>query len=445
MGIEEWLENVGGASPGSFEALRSALSMEWVRQALERTGKATIRRRKLPNEAVVWLVIGMALFTNRSVESVVKHLGLAGEQGNEPRRPSATGSPVTSGGAARARNRVGAEPLEELFTLSAAKWEEELSDLDTWRGLKLRALDGTTLRLPDSAVNDEVYGRPGSTRSPAAYPQARVVAVLGLGSRTMVDFVVGTYDQGEQTLARLLYPRLSDDSLVVLDRNFVNHAGFVRIPAEGRNRHFLCRGRERGTSWRIVQKLGPGDSLIELRVSPHHRSTDPSLPATVVVRMLEYTLKGFGRRRLLTSLLDPDVYPAEELIELYHRRWEIELAYGEIKTHTLERREALRSRDPDLVRQEIWGVALAYNLVRVMMARAAREAGVVPSRMSFRNSLLQIRAFLQMAWNDKPGTLPRLYGDLLKELAFLVLPERRQRRYPRVVKIKMSNYNKAPH
>lgn len=445
MGMDEWLEDVGGVSPASFEALRSVLSIEWVREALERTGKATIRRRKLPNEAVVWLVIGMALFTNRSVESVVKHLGLAEEEDNEPRRRSATGSPVTSGGATRARNRVGAEPLEELFTLTAAKWEEELGDLDTWHGLKLRALDGTTLRLPDSAANEEVYGRPGSTRSPAAYPQARVVAVLGLGSRAMTDFVVGTYDQGEQTLAQLLYPRLSDDTLVVLDRNFVHHAAFVRIPAQGRNHHFLCRGRERGSSWRIVRKLGPGDSLIELRVSPHHRSHDPSLPTTVVVRMLEYTLKGFGRRRLLTSLLDADLYPVEELIELYHRRWEIELAYGEIKTQTLERREALRSRDPDLVRQEIWGLALAYNLVRVMMARAAREAGVVPSRMSFRNSLLQIRAFLQMAWNDKPGTLPRLYGDLLNELAFLVLPERRQRRYPRAVKIKMSNYNKAPH
>jgi transposase IS4-like protein len=105
MGIEEWLEDVGRVSPASFEALRSALSIEWVGEALERTGKATIRRRKLPNEAVVWLVIGMALFTNRSVEAVVKHLGLAQEEEEGSRRPSATGSPVTSGGAARARGR----------------------------------------------------------------------------------------------------------------------------------------------------------------------------------------------------------------------------------------------------------------------------------------------------------------------------------------------------
>jgi hypothetical protein len=339
---------------------------------------------------------------------------------------------------------VGAEPLEELFDLTAAKWERETADLDVWRGLRLRALDGTTLRIADSPANEEVYGRPGSTRTPAAYPQARVVAVLGLGGRMMSDFVVGTYDQGEQTLAQLLYPRLADDTLVLLDRNFVNHAAFVRIPAEGRNRHFLCRGRESGMSFRTIGELGPGDFLIELRVPPHHRSKDRSLPETVVVRMLEYTIKGFGRRRLLTSLQDPRQYPAEEIIELYHRRWEIELAYGEIKTQTLERREALRSRDPELVRQEIWGLALAYNLMRVMMARAARTAEVPASRMSFRNSLLQIQTFLLMAWNDKPGTLPRLYQDLLDELALLVLPQRRARRYPRAVKIKMSNYNKAP-
>jgi hypothetical protein len=444
MGIE--LEEVSRrALPGGVETLRSALRLEWIREALERTGKATLRRRKLPNEAVVWLVIGMALFTNRSVEAVVKHLGLATAEDWGDKRPrSATGSPVTSGGATRARARVGAQPLEELFDLTAAKWERETADLEVWRGLRLRALDGTTLRIADSPANEEVYGRPGSTRTPAAYPQARVVAVLGLGGRMMSDFVVGTYDQGEQTLAQLLYPRLADDTLVLLDRNFVNHAAFVRIPAEGRNRHFLCRGRESGMSFRTIGELGPGDFLIELRVPPHHRSKDRSLPETVVVRMLEYTIKGFGRRRLLTSLQDPRQYPAEEIIELYHRRWEIELAYGEIKTQTLERREALRSRDPELVRQEIWGLALAYNLMRVMMARAARTAEVPASRMSFRNSLLQIQTFLLMAWNDKPGTLPRLYQDLLDELALLVLPQRRARRYPRAVKIKMSNYNKAP-
>jgi hypothetical protein len=444
MGIE--LEEVSRrALPGGVETLRSALRLEWIREALERTGKATLRRRKLPNEAVVWLVIGMALFTNRSVEAVVKHLGLATAEDWGDKRPrSATGSPVTSGGATRARARVGAQPLEELFDLTAAKWERETADLEVWRGLRLRALDGTTLRIADSPANEEVYGRPGSTRTPAAYPQARVVAVLGLGGRMMSDFVVGTYDQGEQTLAQLLYPRLADDTLVLLDRNFVNHAAFVRIPAEGRNRHFLCRGRESGMSFRTIGELGPGDFLIELRVPPHHRSKDRSLPETVVVRMLEYTIKGFGRRRLLTSLQDPRQYPAEEIIELYHRRWEIELAYGEIKTQTLERREALRSRDPELVRQEIWGLALAYNLMRVMMARAARTAEVPASRMSFRNSLLQIQTFLLMAWNDKPGTLPRLYQDLLDELALLVLPQRRARRYPRAVKIKMSNYNKTP-
>lgn len=440
MRLSGGLDAVGrGATWETLRHLRSVVGLEWVREALTRTGTATIRRRKLPNEVVVWLVIGMALFRDLSIDAVVKRLGLARHHG--PGRRSPTGSPVTSAAVANARSRVGPEPVRELFDLVGQTWRQECEEANRWRGLSVCAADGTTLRIPDTPANAAVYGRPGSGRSKAAYPQARVVAVLAVGSRLVADFVTGAWEQGEQSLARPLVGHLPDHSLLILDRGFVNYAMFAQIPAAGTDRHFLCRAKKNLQATR-VRAVGRGDTLVELAVPAARRKEDPTLPATIVVRLLDYRLPGFRPARLLTSLLDPEAFPAQEVIALYHKRWEIELAYDELKTHTLERRETIRSKQPDLVVQEICGLLLAYNLVRLMMARAAHAAGVEPCRMSFRNSLVEIRAFFVMAPAVSPGNLPRFYRRLCENLVLLVLPTRRPRRYPRVVKIKMSNFKR---
>jgi hypothetical protein len=444
MGLGKWLSEVGRRPrPESLGHLRSLVGIEWVREALKRTGTESIRRRKLPNEVVVWLVIGIALFRDRSIDAVVKHLGLGGSEAKERRSP--TGSPLSSAAVANGRGRVGIEPLLELFTISGESWVAECDSQNRWRELRLFAIDGSTLRIPDTPANEEVYGRPGSGRSEAGYPQARIVGVLTLGSRLLADFIVGTWEQGEQTLAQMLLGNLPGESLVVLDRGFVNYALFARVVGAANGRHFLCRAKG-GMRERVIRRIGPKEVLIELAISPAQRKADPSLPATIVVRRIEYRIPGFRPSRLLTSLIDPKAYPASEIIELYHKRWEIEIAYDEIKTHALEREEAIRSRNPDTVLQEIYGLLIAYNLVRVMMARAATAAGVEPCRMSFRNSLLEIQNFLLLAAADAPGNLPRYYRRLCQQLALLVLPARRQRRFPRAVKIKMSGYNrKKPH
>jgi hypothetical protein len=156
---------------------------------------------------------------------------------------------------------------------------------------------------------------------------------------------------------------------------------------------------------------------------------------------VHYQRKGFQPQILLTSLLDPVAYPADEIAQLYHERWELELGFDEIKTHTLEREETLRSRAPERVRQEVWGLAIAYNLVRLHMQRVAEQQHVAPTRISFRHTLMLVRGFWQLtAWIAAPGKLPRRLEDLHQETALLILPPRRERRYPRAVKIKMSSY-----
>jgi hypothetical protein len=419
--------------------LRSLIGLEWVRQALRRTSTETIRRRKLPNEAAIWIVIGIALFRERSIEAVVKHLGLA--LPGDTIRPSPTGAAVSSAAVAQARGRIGSESVAELFRITAESWVEEFAEQNRWRDLKVFAIDGSTLRIPDTASNEQTYGRPGSGRSKAAYPQARVVGVLAVGSRVMSDFAVGGVGQSETLLARPLIDRIPHQSVLILDRAFVDHAMFARIPARGTDRHFLCRAKKNLLANR-VKTLGRNDSLVEIAIPRRKQREDPTLPETLIVRMIQYRLKGFRPSKLITSMLDAERFPAGDIVELYHKRWEIEVAYDELKTHTLEREETIRSRSADLVRQEIHGLLIAYNLLRVMMARAARAAGMEPARMSFRNSLLELRDFLSTAAAVAPGNLPTLYRKFCDKLALLVLPQRRARRYPRVVKIKMSGYKR---
>ena len=440
MRLETCLEEVGRRSTWQqCTQLRSMIGLDWVMAALRCTDTLTIRRRKLPNEAVVWLVVGMALFRNRSIDAVVKHLGLV--LPGDAARPSPCGGRVSSAAVAHARSRVGSEPLVELFQVTARSWVGEFSGHNLWRSLEVFAIDGSTLRIPDSSSNEETFGRPGSGRSKAGYPQARIVAVLAVGSRIMSDFVIGALDQGETTLARPLIDRIPDHSVLILDRGFVDHGMFARIPAAGTDRHFLCRAKTNLVATR-VKSLGRNDSSVEITVSATRRREDPTLPKTLVVRLIQYQIKGFRASRLITSMLDAERFPASDIIALYHKRWEIETAYDEIKTHTLEREETIRSRSADLVVQEIHGLLIAYNLLRVMMARAALAAGMEPARMSFRNSLIELRDFFSTAAAVATGNVPLLYRKLCAQLALLVLPERRTRQFPRVVKIKMSNYKR---
>jgi hypothetical protein len=164
----------------------------------------------------------------------------------------------------------------------------------------------------------------------------------------------------------------------------------------------------------------------------------------MIVRAVRYQVKGYRPQTLLTSLIDAERYPAPEIAALYHERWEIELGYDEIKTHMLERQEALRSKLPEGVEQEIWGIAIAYNLVRKEMLAVAEEAGVAPTRISFLHSLQFIRVFCYVeAWTISPGNIPKRLAALRESLHLLILPERRtERRYKRHVKIKMSKFKR---
>lgn len=423
----------------SFSLFAQSLDPAWVEQALRATGTATIRRRKLPAEYVVWLVIGMAMLRDRSIAEVVRHLDLV--------MPTATGKRqhVSGGALVQARDRLGTEPLAWLFRTTAAHWASASAQEHRWRGLVVLGVDGSTLRVPDSPENDAHFGRAGTSRGDAgaAYPQLRLVSLMVLRSHLLWDVAFGAYNDSELALAQPLWAQLPPSSLVIVDRAFATYENFQTLSHPAQQRHWLTRAKQgkRMARLRPVQALGPGDALVELRPSTRTRKLHPNLPETLTVRAISYQRKGFKPQSLLTSLLDPVAFPAAEIIALYHERWELELAYDEVKTHTLEREEtSLRCKKPERVAQELWGLALAYNLVRLSMAEVARRAGVLPNAISYRHTLHFVRAFWISAWLASPGVLPKRLQTLYDELPLLLLPPRRTRNYPRAVKIKMSKY-----
>jgi hypothetical protein len=440
MDLGRVLEAVGsGQRAASFEVFADSLDRPWIEAALAATGSATVRRRKLPAEQVVWIVIGMALFRDRSIQEVVHHLELA----LPGRAPTARRASATSSAVVQARNRLGVAPLATLFEQTAARWAGASAEAHRWRGLAIYGVDGSALRVPDTPENEAAFGRPGSGRGPAGYPQLRLVALMVLRSHLLAGLSLGAWSAGELTLAEPLWEKLPDRSLTILDRGFLSYALLHRLATSGTERHWLIRTKS-NLQWRTLKRLGPNDELVEILVSRQTRRTHPELPDPLQVRAVRYQRPGFRPQTLLTSLLDPAAYPAAEIAELYHERWELELGFDEIKTHTLEREEALRSRAPERVRQEVWGLAIAYNLLRLHMQHVAQRERVAPSRISFRHTLLLVRNFWQLtAWVTSPGNLPRRLEGLHQELALLILPPRRPRRYPRAVKIKMSSYPRS--
>lgn len=164
---------------------------------------------------------------------------------------------------------------------------------------------------------------------------------------------------------------------------------------------------------------------------------------TLVARRLVYQRKGYRPQALLTSMCDPQAYPAKEVVALYHQRWELELGFDKVKTEMLAREETLRSRRPQGVEQEIWGVLLAYYLVRLEMARVAKLVGVEPVQLSFSGMLMMQLQLWQMMPLHYPGAITKLIASWEAQMQRLLLPARRsERNYPRAVKVKMSNYSR---
>ena len=412
----------------------ASLDPDWIDEALAATGTATIRRRRLPAEQVIWLVIGMCIFRDLSMRELVSTMDLA--------LPGSRGIRVAPSSIVQARERLGDEPLRWLFERTAAAWAHASAQTHAWRDLALYGADGTTVRVPDSVENRAHFGGQDTRwNSTSGYPLVRLVTLMALRSHILAGARFGPYATSEGALAEELWPLVPDHSLAIVDRNFFSARTLINLERGGIQRHWLTRARSNLASTRI-ERFASGDELVELNVSSVARTKDASMPKTWRMRAIRYKRRGFKPQLLLTSLLDPIRYPAAEIVALYHERWEIELGYNEVKRVMLAREETTRSKSPRGVAQELWGLAIAYNLVRFEAERVAADAGVPPVRISFVAALNFIESALRTWGTDNAGRLPERLVRLREDLRHFVLPERRERSYPRQVKIKMSNYDR---
>jgi hypothetical protein len=309
-----------------------------------------------------------------------------------------------------------------------------------YRGMRTMALDGFVVDVPDTPANARAFGRPGSGRAPGAFPQARILALCETGSHVLWRSLIKPYSCGEVTMAHSLLRSLREDMLLLWDRNFLSYQTASEV--RRRKANLLARIKK-NLVFEPIRLLDDGSYLSKMYRTSYDRQKDRN---GILVRIIEYTFEDPGRagsgepHRLLTTLLDEKLDPAETLIVLYHERWEEELTIDELKTHQRER-AVLRSQTPGGVVQELYGFVLGHYVIRVLMQEAAATQGIDPHRLSFTATLKILRCRLPECPASDRG-LRRWYHNLVAEVAEEVLEERRNRINPRVIKRKMSNWKK---
>jgi hypothetical protein len=410
------------------KALKRIIPCSTIKSILKQVGQ-TQPCRRLPKWFMVWFVIGMGLFATDCYRQVFRWLNPFRKKG-VPLRTTLC----------EARQRLGVAPvrwlMEKVVTL--------LATLKTpgafYRGMRLMALDGFVADLPDTPDNERIFGRPKNGRAPGAFPQARILALCEIGTHVLWKVLIKPIRRGEITMAKALLRHLAPDMLLLWDRGFLSYSNVQDVLA---GQAKLLARIKKNLVFAKLQVLSDGSYLAKLYPSPKHRRKDRD---GIVVRIIEYTFRDKGRpgsgapHRLLTTLLDAKLDPAKRLIELYHERWEEELAIDELKTHQ-QQRPVLRSQTPAGVVQEIYGLLLAHFVVRKLMCEAAATQNLPPRRISFTGALKILRCRLPECPKRVRGR-QRWYRKLLAEIAEETLPERRDRINPRVIKCKMSKWPK---
>ena len=386
----------------SLGVVTKAFPLDKIRAALVATQKESVRQRDLPAHVVVYYVIALALYMQSSYREVLRCL-LEGIQWLV--ETSAGINVAGNSGISQARTRLGWEPLLELHDAVVRPVAVAATKGAWYRKWRLVSIDGSTLDVADEKANNEAFGRPGADRGTSAYPQIRFVSLVENGTHVLFGSRMADNATSEIALAKTVLPSLGKGMLCLADRGFFGFGMWKQAASTGAD--LLWRVRK-NILLPCEKRLPDGSYLSRIYPSQQEQRRGRN---GVVVRVIEYRLEGVEGAeplyRLATTILDHVLAPAAELGALYHERWEIETAFDELKTHLRGTHIVLRSKTPDLVRQEFYGLLMAHFAVRGLMHEAALSANEDPDRLSFLHAVRVVRRKMA-AFGAIPPSAPQI-------------------------------------
>lgn len=370
----------------SLGVITKTFPLQKVREVLAATGKASQRERDLPAHVVVYYAIALGLYMHSSYREVLRCL-LEGVQWLLD--PAVTLKVAGNSGISQARTRLGWEPLQQLHDALVKPIAVAATKGAWYRDLRIVSIDGSTMEVADEAANDQAFGRPGASRGESAFPQMRFVSLVESGTHVLFGTQQGPYATGEITLAKTVVGALQKGMLCLADRNFFGFPLWVQARNTGADLLWRIKA---SAQLPVQRQLRDGSYLSTFYASAQDRRHQHNGQQ---VRVIEYCLQGVAEAepiyRLVTTLLNPTQAPAAALAALYHERWEIETALAELKTHLRGAKLVLRSKTPDLVRQEFYGLMMAHFAVRGLMHEAALQADIDADQLSFLHTVRVVR------------------------------------------------------
>jgi hypothetical protein len=410
-----------------LQAIEQVVPRSLVSEVLEQYQCKEKRVRKLSMEIVVYLLIGMNLFARERLALVLGRMLLvyrwlfAEEETTSPNDAAIV----------YRRKQLGVAPMAQLFHRVCRPLATQKTKGAFLFGLRLMAIDGNTINLDDNPALAAHFGRPATGRGQAAFPQARLVSLVELGTHAYVDAGLWPLAVHERDAAKRLLRSVTSEMLLLVDRGLYSKEMVERVVARGAHVLFRLPSHVKPTT---LKRLSDGSLLVRLAGDQQ------------IYRLIRYTLcdtnnPGHKRTyRLLTTLLNPSAAPGRELALAYHERWQIERVYNETETQLLGGSAPLRSRSVAGVLQEVYALLMAHYAVRAVMHDAALRAGVDPDRLSFRAAVTIITETILLLQMASPTLQSLLYERMLKDIAAQEVQQRPPRSYPRVVKRKMSKF-----
>lgn len=414
--------------------LRKVISPELIRDVLQASGKHN-NRCTLTHEVMMWVVLAMGLFTHLSIRQVFRQARRKRFDEPTPARSSLC----------MARQRLGSEPVKQLYRRVVRPLASARTVGGLYHGLRPVGLDGTVLDVPDHP-NLQHYGRGSGSRGEGCFPQVRKLSLVELGTHIEFDFVFGGWCEHERHLAPRLWDSIPTDALLIEDRGLYSYDSWKTL----HSRHKLLVRVQKSQSLKCIRRLDDGSFLSRIYKNSWDRQQDRE---GTEVRVIEYVIDdprrtGHGEvHRLLTNLMDIETFPAVDLICMYHERWEHELVFDEQKTHQDPRRAEkttnLRSQTVDGITQELYAISLGHFVIRALMLEAAEAAEVDVDRLSFTGCFRILQCRLPECDGRTRASFSQWYRRLMMEFREELIPPRRNRINPRVIKRKMSRWNKC--